>query len=140
MDGSRSTIARVKNLIDTTDLNVLRLATLCGRFGIKGTSDASLTRALQKMHLSNAVDVELDLFIRRIESWIEAAQPYFKISFEDLDYAEVMLRLLEGVHFNVSAKPIAVQEVTTISSDNITDGGDRLNSSRELSNDRRSEQ
>ena len=95
MAGSLDTTTKIRNLIDTTDLNVLRLSLLCQRFGLKGTSDANIQRALQKKNFSNEVDQELRPFILRIENLIRATDSFFKISFNDLDHIELMLRLLE---------------------------------------------
>jgi hypothetical protein len=118
--GSFSTIGRLEKLLATTNLNVLRFSTLCQKFGLKGVSDASITRALQRKRFSNDVDQTLQPFIIRIENLIKKTE-LLSISFQDIEHIEILLRLLEGVDIEVKITEKETNsdtEGTTILSDN----------------------
>ena len=97
MGGALSTITKFETLLRTTSLTPTRFSALCSLYGIRGMSDASINRALQKKDFSIEAELAIRDLVVRIESLITKAQP-FAVPFEDIETTKLLLDLLTDGH------------------------------------------
>lgn len=97
MGGALSTITKFENLLRTTSLTPARFSALCSLYGVRGMSDASINRALQKKDFSIEAELAIRSLVVRMETLVAKAQP-FAVPFEDIETTRLMLDLIEDGH------------------------------------------
>jgi hypothetical protein len=100
MAGSYDTFTKLENLLRTTSLTPTKFSALCRWYEVKGMSDASLNRALQRKSFSHEVDLAIRPIILEIEDLIERAKP-FSISFDDIEGVYLMLFIKNYVNVQI---------------------------------------
>lgn len=97
MGGSLSTFTKFENLLRTTSLTSTRFSALCRLYEIKGMSDASLNRALQKKDFSIEAELAIRDLVVRIEKLVAEVAP-LAVPFEDIEGTKLILDLLQDGH------------------------------------------
>ena len=113
MSGALSTFSRFYNLLRTTSLTPTKFSALCRLYEIKGVSDASLNRAIQRKDFNHEVDTAVQPLVSRIEDLIKRAKP-FPVAFDDVEVTKLVLDLIGfGVDVRVG-EPISINSNAAI--------------------------
>jgi hypothetical protein len=112
VSGSSSTFSKLETLLRTTNLTATRFSALCSLCDIKGVSDASLNRAIQRRDFNNEVDLTVRSLVLRLEDLIARAEP-FPISFVDPEHIKTLLDAIDlGIDLSTNTIPLYKNSVT----------------------------